>query len=464
MSHPANTETIKPGEARCPGPSTKDIVLADGEALPEALLTESYAFLGDADVSYDAYTSKAFAERELKNLWPKVWQFACREEHLPNPNDSYVYDIGPYSVLIVRQPDGGLKAFINACKHRGMQLQDASAGTIRLRTIRCPFHGWSWGLDGRLLQIPCEWDFPHVDKARFALDEVRLECWAGFVFINLDQNAPPLAQYLEVLPDHFKAWPLQDRHISLHIEKTLPANWKLATEAFLEAYHVLATHPQGLPTAGDANAQYDVFGQHVSRFYHTVGFPSPHLASNHSQEDILASLGGEALGLKLDERGRARLVFADFLRSAFGSEMRVDLTNVSTSEMIDSIEYFLFPNFCVFPGISFPMVYRFRPDPDNVDRSIFDLYFLKPTPKGETPPPAPPPIKLGLDDLFANAAGLPPMLGVIYDQDTGNLARLTRGVKASMKTGQTLGNYQEVRIRHMRQTLDRYLQDDSTQK
>ncbi len=454
----ADRRDTKSGEARCPGPTTRDIVQADGDRVPKALLTEQYAFLGDADVSYEAYTTASFAQKEVEKLWPKVWQFACRQEEIPSPFDTVSYDIGPYSILIVRQRDSSLKAFINACPHRGMQLQSSETRSSA-RVIRCPFHGWTFAADGRLLQIPCQWDFPHTDEKSHALDEVRIETWAGFVFVNLDQDAAPLASYLEVLPEHFREWQMERRHIALHVQKSMPANWKTTLEAFLEAYHVLATHPQGVAVAGDANAQYDVFGAHVSRFYHTVGFPSPHLASTHTQEYILENLGGAALGLKIDARNSARAVFADFMRTALGAQMGVDLSSVSISEMIDSIEYFLFPNLCIFPGVGYPMVYRFRPDQDHPDQSLFDLYFLALTPEGQHAPPAPEPIRLSMEQPFALAPGLAAGLAEIYDQDTGNLARLTKGIKASRKTGQTLGNYQEVRIRHMRQTLDKYLQD-----
>lgn len=448
--------TLAPGEARCPGPSTADIIRSDGDHVPPVIVEQSYQFLGDADVSYDAYTSREIAQREIDHMWPRVWQFACRDEHIPAPRDSYVHDLGPYSVLIVRQADRGVKAFINSCKHRGMQLQPNGA-RANLKVIRCPYHGWTWQSDGSLMSIPCAWDFPHADKGDFGLDPVRVDSWGGFIFVNLDGRAPPLADYLEVMPDHFAPWPMERRHIRLHIQKRVPANWKLTLEAFLEAYHVMATHPQGLPTAGDANCQYDVFGKHVSRFVHTVGYPSPHLVGDRSQQKILDDLGGGQLGLTLDERNNARAVIADFRRSTMGAQLGIDLSRYSVSEMIDSIEYYCFPNLFVFPGIGFNMVYRFRPDGDDVGSSIFDLFLMTLTPDGEQAPPAPPPVALDYHDSFTSVEGMEPMLGHIFDQDTDNLERLWKGVRASRKPGQTLGNYQEVRIRHARQTLADYL-------
>lgn len=442
--------------ARCPGPSTRDIVLADSAPPPEAFIAEAYTHLGDEDLSYDAYFSEDIARLERERLWPRTWQMACREEELPEPRDYIVFDIADESVIIVRQEDGSIRAFINSCVHRGMQL--LPSGTRgRTTLLRCPFHGWSYGPDGTLKSLPCAWDFAHVVRATSGLDEVSVDRWGGFIFVFLGREPPPLADYLAPVTTLELPVPMVERHIVTHVRKHLPANWKLAVEAFLEAYHVIATHPEGLQSAGDANCQYDLLGPHVSRFIHTIGFQSPHLKSKPSEEEMLERLDRGRAGLQLAPGERARDVFAAHLRTALGEQTGVDLNGVSTTQMMDSIEYFCFPNFVFFPGISLPMVYRFSPDPDSVHRCFFDLWFLAPTKPGQRPPAPPETILLALDQPFASASGLDPKLAYIYDQDVDNLARLTRGIRASHKPGQTLGTYQEVRIRHMRQTLSAYL-------
>jgi phenylpropionate dioxygenase-like ring-hydroxylating dioxygenase large terminal subunit len=244
----------------------QDILDADGDNPPAAMRVEQYNFLGNADLPFDRYHDPAFLERELEQLWPNVWQWACREEHIPEPGDRYVYDVGFHSVLVVRGADSKIRAFINSCPHRGMKFAAEGARGVRRSHIRCPFHGMSWNLDGTLREIPCRWDFPHVDEGNFGLDEIACESWGGFVFIHMGEAPPPLAEQLEVLPEHFRLWPMDDRYVALHTEKVLPANWKMAMEAFLEAFHVLETHSQAVYTAADANAQYDIFGPHVSRF------------------------------------------------------------------------------------------------------------------------------------------------------------------------------------------------------
>lgn len=448
---------LRPGEARCPGPSTRDVILSDGDSPPEKLVTESPAYLGSEDVGYDRYISPAFFQAEVEKLWPKVWQWVCREEQIPETGDYITYDVGPYSLLVVRTAPDTVKAYHNACLHRGTQLRPSETSGAA-NDFKCPFHGWTWSLDGELKSLPCRWDFPHVEDEAFRLPEVKVARWGGFVFINMDPDAGPLEDYLGVLPAHFRdGWDLAARTTVLHIQKELPTNWKAAMEAFLEAYHVVETHAQALPTAGDANAQYDIFGDHVSRFVHTVGFPSPHYDQPISQTEILQKMRVTPETTEVPEGSTARRVAADHLRRQLGEQWGVDLAGYSDSEMLDSIEYHLFPNMCMFPGVSLPMIYRFRPIGMDTGRTVFDLLFLAPRKPGEPLALAPAPTCLSAEQSYAEAEGMDPGLGAVYDQDTDNLAMQYRGFQASKKRGQTLGDYQEIRIRKFHQMIDAYL-------
>jgi hypothetical protein len=153
----------------------------------------------------------------------------------------------------------------------------------------------------------------------------------------------------------------------------------------------------------------------------------------------------------------ARQFAAEFQRKAVGEMFDVDLSQRSDSEMLDSIEYHLFPNMFLFPGVALPMIYRFRPNGDDVDSSIFDLLFLRPLTPGEEPPEAPEAYKIGIDESYETVPGIEKWLGHIYDQDTANLDMQQKGFKATKKPGQTLGNYQEVRVRRLHKTLKQYL-------
>ncbi|MEM9880201.1 MAG: Rieske (2Fe-2S) protein, partial [Pseudomonadota bacterium] len=194
-------EKIAPGGARCPGPSTRDIILDDPTPTPAAITEENYRFLGDKDVSFDAYIDPAVHDAEIDHMWSRTWQMVCREESIPNANDSIVYDVGRHSVIVIRQRDMSLKAFINSCPHRGMQLLPAGSRENNKAFI-CPFHGFTFKTSGELMKVPCEWDFPHVDRGDYGLDEVHVDSWGGFIFINLDEaeNPKPLLEYFEVNP------------------------------------------------------------------------------------------------------------------------------------------------------------------------------------------------------------------------------------------------------------------------
>ena len=449
---------LKPGEAREQGPSLRDELLLDPTPPPAPLLEESYEFLGDEDISFENYTSPDFAQAEYEKLWSKVWQWACHVDHIPQPGDYFVYDIGDLSALIVRTENGEIKAYFNSCMHRGTQLKQP--GTCGFsKELRCPFHGWTWSLEGQLVDLPQAWDFPHVTADSHQLPEMPVDIWEGFVFINFDQEAKPLNEYLGVLPQHWEDWGLNQRYIETHIRKHLPCNWKAAAEAFIEAYHVRETHATG-QLGDEVTTQYDVFGENISRFIHTRGLNSPLRSNPRTEDELLERISGRTLGegdLTLPPGVRARDHYANHVQETMGERYGHDFSHLSESITLDSIEYYLFPNAFFFPGLSLPMVYRFRPDPTSPDFSYFDLLFMRPRPpEGEVPPP-PEVIELGIDESYSSAEGVGP-LGRVYDQDTANLAAQTRGFKSSFKSGQTLGNYQEIRVRHLQQRVKTYLE------
>ncbi|MDR7102393.1 aromatic ring-hydroxylating dioxygenase subunit alpha [Croceicoccus sp. BE223] len=451
----------KPGEARCPGVSVQDILANDSRCVPRYLTEQSYEFLGDEDIPVERYISQEFFDREIKDMWPRVWQWACREEHIPEDGDYIVYDFGPYSVLVVRTEDGAIKAYRNACMHRGTMLKPReSEGSADI--IRCPYHGWQWNLDGTLKSLPCEWDFPHVRKADYALKSVRCEMWGGFVFVNLDDEAEPLLEYLAPLPDHLESDVFANRYVAMHVQKELNCNWKIASEAFLEAYHVMETHPQLMRTNGDANTQYDFYGDNVSRLINVAGSPSALLDEVPSEQEILDSfLMGDSgdVGEKLvvPEGSSARKIMAQFFRDTSRAKGMRNLDETSDSEIVDSIAYLAFPNQQFFSGVAFPIVYRFRPLGMSVNRSLFDLVILKQRPTDGSKWETAEPYRLRSEESYTTVPGIDPYIGNVYDQDTGNMEAAQLGCATLGRDGVTLANYQEIRIRHMHRTLMKYL-------
>jgi hypothetical protein len=279
----------------------------------------------------------------------------------------------------------------------------------------------------------------------------------------MDDEAESLESFLEKLPDHFAEWPLERRWKGVHVAKVCPANWKVVMEAFMESFHTFATHPQGLLYSGDANTQYDVYPgvRHFNRMVTAMGTPSPHLEYSVTEQDIVDQLNDDFFhmpseNLEVGEDETARVVLGRAMRRELANATGVDLAAVTNCEVLDGIQYFVFPNFFPWAGYAVPVVYRFRPNGNDVDSSIAEVMFLFPYPEGTERPRGVEIHWLEPDDGWTAAPELGGF-GPIFNQDESNFARLQKGLKAARKKGVTLGNYQESRIRHFHQTLDEYL-------
>ncbi len=268
------TETIT-GTNRSAGISQTDLLDQDTHPVSAALREESRQGITEGNTRVPAwyYTSPEFHALEVEKLWSRVWQLACLEEEIPNVGDYHVYEIAELSFLIVRT-EAGIKAYRNACLHRGRLLRETSGKGAH--NLRCAFHGWAWNLDGSMKEIPCEWDFPSVRKEDYSLPEASVDTWDGFVFVNPDREAAPLGDFLDGLDVHFEKYPFARKVKVAHVEKIMRCNWKVCQEAFMEAYHVVATHPTLMESLGDANTRYDTWGN-FSRAISPQVIDSPHL-------------------------------------------------------------------------------------------------------------------------------------------------------------------------------------------
>ncbi len=446
-----------------PGPYLQDAIANDLNPAPPILKIEAPALdLGSEDISIDRYTSKEWHDREVEKIWRKAWQMACRVEEIPNPGDHIVYEIVNDSLIVTRTNTGEIKAFFNACLHRGTQLRK-EGGCIK--QIRCPFHAWTWNLEGKLTDVPAAWDFPHINREELSLPEAKVGVWAGFVFINMDPNCEPLETYLEILPDHFKAFALEDRYKAAHVAKIMPCNWKLPLEAFSETYHVFNVHAQVMTYNDDENTQYDVWPgvRHVNRMISIQGVPSPS-RPDVPPETTIAHIRRDApffagKPIELEDGETARAALAKRAREKFTKASGRDMSGISDTESLDLIEYMVFPNFSPWGGYSLPICYRFRPYGDDPNRSIMEImYLFAKRPDGSHPEPAP--IRwLGEDEPWSSAKEMGSG-ALLADQDTDNLMRIQRGLKTTRKPGVTLARYQESRIRHFHQTLDAYMAKD----
>ena len=451
---------------RCPGMSYQDIVKSDFVRAPDGSVPEVLRPVIDvqqavADIPFDRYLTQAWFDREMTDLWPRVWQMACREEHVPDVGDYFVYDIGRYSIIVVRTA-GGLKAFHNSCLHRGTKLKPSHSTGFTGSSIQCPYHGWTWQLDGTLDPVPCAWEFEHLNYAANRLPEALVGVWNSFVFINMDLNAIPLQDYLEVMPEHFSHWwSFEHWTIASHVEKELSCNWKTAQEAFMEAYHTPVVHPELTRVVGDWNMQHDIYGPHTSRDLCAMAVTSPSRPHQITQEEMLENrlAGGpqQKRTGSIPEGQTARSVIAARLREDIREKFGRDLAHLSDAEMIDSLKYNLFPNLFVYGGPGLPQLHRIRPMGEDPNRCVMEFIRLMPIAPG-APRPEPAQVqRITEEESFQGLKGIDPFSARVLDQDTNNLRWQHEGMRASRKGAETLSSYQESRIRHFHSTLNVYL-------
>jgi nitrite reductase/ring-hydroxylating ferredoxin subunit len=457
--------------ARSPGPSVQEYLDRDTRPVPDVLRYEVNEDLGSADIPVERYFSPDWHAREVAKVWRKSWQFAARLEQIPEVGDHVLYDIADDSLIVMRTGPEEVKAFFNACLHRGRKLR-TQAGKVS--ELRCPFHSFAWNIDGTSKDIPCQWDFSHIKPENFTLPEARTATWGGFVFINMDPGCQPFEQYIASMAEDWQRWPTENRVTYFHIAAEIACNWKVALEAFVESFHVIGTHPQLMPWMADANSQYDVRrSEPWNRMITVQGVASPHVAANLTEEDILDAYyetrsfysRGTGRDLARPEDGSepsipagssAREVLADRLRDQLEATFGRSFLQATDTELLDAIQYYLFPNFCIFAGDRTNAVYRFRPVGNDPDRCIAEVLLLsEPSPGAE--PVKPGPIRwLQPGEDFADITELG-LLGPVLDQDYFNLPYLQEGLRTTRKPGISLANYQESRIRHFHHMLEHWL-------
>lgn len=458
MNKPVNPAVIGPG------PTYQDLLDTEVQAVPPALRASAPSDLGSAPLSTRRYLERAWHEREKRDLWPRVWQAVCRESEVASPGDYFVHDIAGTSVLAVRTQHGDLAVYPNACLHRGRQLKRGNAsGAGHADSLTCPFHGFSWALDGQFSGAPCAWDFPHIDASSFHLPQLRSATWGGWLFVNIDGSAAPLDEYLGVIPAHFQRWQPEDCYKALHIKKVLRCNWKLAHEAFIESFHTIATHPQLLPYTGDTISQYDCFSDTVSRTITPMGRVSAHLPDTSEEQAVhqwLKIYGVDVAGdvtPPLPEGQTARAFLGELNIERFTALYGQSMAHATHSEVLDAILYSVFPNFAPWGGFRPNVTYRFLPYDDDHTQCTMEIMLLMRYPPGDERPEDAPVQFVPADQTLAETPGIEPGLARVFDQDFSNLPLVQRGL-ATLPTGVIqLANYQEVRIRHFHRTLDRYL-------
>jgi phenylpropionate dioxygenase-like ring-hydroxylating dioxygenase large terminal subunit len=455
-------EKMQKGHGTEVSPCWRDLAAADSKPNPPTLTEEHMTAMGTERIPAFRYTSYDYHRREVEKIWKRTWQIVCRAEEIPEVGDHFIYNVAGMSFIVVRVANDTFKAYWNVCRHRGRKLVDQSGKCAA--HFKCAYHAWTWDIEGKLAWMPGEWDFPDVKRGEGSHDlaEVQVDTWGGFIFINPDNSAAPLSAHLGSMARHFETWPLDDRYTLWHVRKTIRSNWKVALEAFLESYHVVATHPQALPSVGEQGTQYDVWDEGEACFSRTntpTAIPSVHFKQGTALgaiSDVWALLNGLRMddADQLPDNIRDRASLAQWRRESLQEMTGADYSSLSDALMLDSIQYWLFPNFCPWFGEGLPLSYQFRPDGDSPDTCYMDAWMLVHKPEKGAGPPAPAIIELGPDDPFEPHIGA---MGLIFDQDDFNMPMVQEGMKywPAELVGCTLGRYQESRVRFLHECVER---------
>jgi nitrite reductase/ring-hydroxylating ferredoxin subunit len=407
------------------------------------------------------YYDPEFFAMEAELFWPRVWQMACRLDEIPDIGDYAEYVILDQSIIVVRTSDTDVKAYYNACRHRGVKLVEGH-GNCRSGFI-CSFHGWCFGLDGASTWVYQPDLFAERNRCAGDLNLTAVQCelWGGCAWINLDDGAPPLRDCIEPFATTHDTWKVESLRVEWWHACLLPTNWKLAMEAFMEGYHVMETHPQLNPpgTAKSGNTFYkqgDV-NSITKRFtgldgrtlvdtnIHFMRVLGDGMAGMTHANDTRIAEGLRDMELP-DDPALAAGVWRHALNEAIVKWYRAagcdiaDLNELDRMGIVDPIQ-FCFPHYFLLPTYSSASSYRIRPL--GPEETLFEVWSLTRFPEGREPGKPTPPVPMAPDD---------PRWPPIPSQDFSNLPKQQKGLHArgfeymrlSDKVEGLIGNYQHL--------------------
>jgi Rieske 2Fe-2S family protein len=200
------------------------------------------------------YTDPGILAAELERIFEREWYYAGRADEIPAPGRFIRRRVGRETVVLVRGPDQEIRGFLNVCRHRGAQLCLADSGEVG-RTIRCPYHAWTYGLDGQLAAAPNWPALSGIDRGRYRLHQVHVTIWEGLIWVSLAEQPGPLEEQLRPQVEarlggyaKFERYRLGELTVGARTEYDVAANWKLIYENFQECYHCSNIHPELVST------------------------------------------------------------------------------------------------------------------------------------------------------------------------------------------------------------------------
>ena len=314
-------------------------------------------------ISTDRYTSGGYQEREREAIWMRVWQIAGRVDELPKVGDWKEYRIFDQSFVVVRGKDEKLRGFVNACRHRGNALCTGGTGNVK-RGFLCQYHLWSYDLEGRLRGVLREDLAGQVSKDENSLHQVPVDTFAGFIFINPDPNAAPLAEWIgDEVAGMLAPYHLDEMVTVMNVREPLDCNWKVVMDAFEEGYHINGIHPQLLSVIAidPATSRYKFFENHSVAMapFEVQGaspekqvegimalpetFPST-VAVLPRFEELVKEYRTDDGFLNFPDGVSARTLLQQATRDTL-TGMGLDVSGLTDAQMSDNHGWVLFPNF-----------------------------------------------------------------------------------------------------------------------
>jgi phenylpropionate dioxygenase-like ring-hydroxylating dioxygenase large terminal subunit len=403
--------------------------------------------LGTKIIPKERYVGAEFMKLEWERMWTRTWQIGGRHEVIPEPGDWMSHEIGTESLIFVRQADMSIKGFFNVCPHRGNRIveKDASGSAA---AFKCGYHHWEWTTDGALHNLPDRETFPQLAGCTtLGLKPVSTGEWGGFFFFNLDPDAEPLMDYLGEIPAHLAPYEFENQKLIDWKTIEWDCNWKTSVDAFNEAYHVPAIHPELLSWLDNWNVQIDCLGIH-NRYLVPFTTPSPHY---HEQSKLsgemlfFASLAGVD---PADYEGRPRDLRLAIQRAkrARQDDTIYPYRRMNDDQLSDDYHYMIFPNATMNVYGEAMLLFVSRPHPTDPNKMLFDLMNFAHLPPDQ-------PWQLPEHQTYKHGQI---SLGLVLDQDAYNLPRVQEGMNSRAYEGLIIGT-QELRIRHFHKILDDYI-------
>lgn len=423
-------------------------------------------------ITAERYTSETWLASEALELWPKVWQFACLETDVVEPGQYVVLNIGRESILVSRTADGDLAANFNVCQHRGARVVTNGRGCEK--SFTCPYHGWSYRPDGRLVVVPENQQFPGggVDRSKHSLKKLRVDSALGMVWVCSDHNSAPLDEYLGPLIERVAPYDLASMTLVADQTVTLNCNWKAIFDNFQELYHVEHIHPQhqelfDCPTAATHLFEHGHTGVTIAGHTLNSRLPIPN-EPNFYQVRQLTMFGADPAsytGRVLDVRGDMPQ-----LRREAGPRLGWDYDAFTDERLTDIEQYNAFPNTMITVQPDDAMIARARPHPSDPNWCYWDKLTLRRQPdpdlaarhgvafephdpKAVAPIPRPDHDSFTQEDIIDGRK----TMGITIDQDVHYIRDVQAGMHSQGFDAALLGE-EEARIQHYHDWLSYWME------